>query len=53
MPGGNHDDLNRQGKKIQIKDRRLNLSQAGFLYRAGHLWNQLQDVLWVEMNSMS
>ena len=40
----NEDGHQRQLHKIHI-DQRLNLSRAGFIYRGGHLWNQLPDDL--------
>ena len=36
----NEDCPQRQLHKIHI-DQRLNLARAGFIYRGGHLWNQL------------
>ena len=40
----NEDCPQRQLHKIHI-DQRLNLARAGFIYRGGHLWNQLPDEL--------
>ena len=39
------DEPQRNSKKIYVDYQELNMSRAGFVYRGGHLWNQLPTTM--------
>ena len=46
-PSNDDDDEepHRNSKKIYVGNQELNMSRAGFVYRGGHLWNQLPTTM--------